>query len=1084
MSLFNELKRRNVFRVAIAYVIVGWLLMQVSEIMVPALHLPGWILTATAFFLMIGFPLAMIFAWAFELTPEGLKRDHEVDRERSITLQTGKKLDRMIIFGLLAVIMVMGVERIWFAGTDEPESGPLSVNQASQEPASSQQTTPLAPDPKTIAVLPFVDMSENQDQGWFANGLAEEILNTLARAPDLMVSSRTSSFKYRNTELDIPGIAKELGVAHILEGSVRRAGDRIRVTAQLIRAGDGFHLWSENFDRSAEDVISIQEDLAINIAKALKTTMDPVALEKMLQAGTRSVAAYEHYLNGLASETRLQETSDFSLTIDALNHFEMAREADPGFAAAHHQSARIWRSQLVPTYREHGVIDVTFQQAFVNFRERMIAAVENAPDETRRMLYEAELATAELRGAEAVRLLRRVLENLPNSIDATVALARAALFSRDTEAGILAVDNLLRLGDITAIEGYLNFVPRFVLPEPYIASALEQVRRFPHSRSIIYQAHRALLWAGKFEEAHKLYPRLAEETGRSRWFVDARQACSLGDRGEAEQILRTARQQGSGADLWYILVLLGEHEEAARVLKPYELENVPSMLGAFLTYPQFDPRPFPVLMSVLEREGIDWPPPREIPFACPPATQAEQASVAVLPFENISQDAANDPFTIGIHDDLLTKISKIGSIRTISRTSVLRYRGSDKTIPQIAADLGVSTLLEGGVQRVGDSVRINVQLIDAASDEHLWAETYDRDLSAANIFAIQSEIATEIARALKATLTPDDQRRLRTASTNNLAALEAYFEGKQLADERTRVSIEASIKKFEEAISNDPEFALAHSGLAYAWVLLPEYSASVDRELTRQKSVQAYTRALELDPDLPEGLTYKAWSEMVHRYDWASAETLLRRSLEVQANNPDTLHWLSHVLSFQGQHDEAIKVAEKAVESDPFSPLMKMNLSYILMDDRQYERSIKLRDETLELQPDYPELWRNMWLTFLRAARYSDATHALSNWASGTGRNPQTATQLGRLLQGYPETGMPVELPKELLDELEIGSENLAQVYAAAGDGEAALAALRVALDERAGSRSVLSMKINPLYDFIRDDPRFVEMQEQAGLAP
>jgi TolB-like protein/Tfp pilus assembly protein PilF len=460
----------------------------------------------------------------------------------------------------------------------------------------------------------------------------------------------------------------------------------------------------------------------------------------------------------------------------------------------------------------------------------------------------------------------------------------------------------------------------------------------------------------------------------------------------------------------------------------------------------------------------------------------QNASIAVLPFENMSNDPVNEPFTTGIHDDLLTKISQISSIHTISRTSVLQFKDSDKTVPEIASQLGVSTVLEGGIQRVGDSVRINVQLIDATRDEHLWAETYDRDLSAANIFAIQSEIATAIAGALKAKLTPDDQRRLKVTPTDNLEALEAYFEGKLLADERSLTSLQASIRKFEKAISIDPDFALAHSGLAYAWVLLPEYSASIDRELTKQNSVQAYTRALELDPDLPEGLTYKAWSEMVHRYDWASAEALLRKALAVQANNTDALHWLSHVLSFQGHHAEAIEAAERAVEADPFSSLMNMNLSYILMDDRQYDRSLQMREASLVLRADNSEVWRNWWLTATRAGRWKEATEGLVNWASGTGRDIHLARQLGELLQNRPPAGDMIEVPRDMLDRLEIGTENLAQVYAAALDGETTLAELRIALDERAGSRSVLSMKINPLYDFIRDDPRFIEMLHEIGL--
>jgi tetratricopeptide (TPR) repeat protein len=185
------------------------------------------------------------------------------------------------------------------------------------------------------------------------------------------------------------------------------------------------------------------------------------------------------------------------------------------------------------------------------------------------------------------------------------------------------------------------------------------------------------------------------------------------------------------------------------------------------------------------------------------------------------------------------------------------------------------------------------------------------------------------------------------------------------------ISVAAAIPKFKQAIAYDSSFALAHAGLAYAWLLMPEYSASVGRGITREKSEEAAARSLELDPDLPEGLAVMAWNHLIGRYDWVEAENLLRKALEVQANNSDALHWFSHVLSWQGLHEEAIKIAERAVESDPFSQLVKMNLSYILTDARQFERATLVRGEvsgftpqnmlpTLELQPDYPVIWHNM----------------------------------------------------------------------------------------------------------------------------
>ena len=218
-------------------------------------------------------------------------------------------------------------------------------------------------------------------------------------------------------------------------------------------------------------------------------------------------------------------------------------------------------------------------------------------------------------------------------------------------------------------------------------------------------------------------------------------------------------------------------------------------------------------------------------------------SIAVIPFDNLSNDASNEPFTVGIHDDLLTQISRIASLRTISRTSVLQYRDTTKTIPQIAKELGVATILEGGVQRAGDRVRINAQLIDAVTDEHLWAATFDRELNASNIFAIQSEIARAIAEALQATLTDDEQQRLGNVPTDSIAALERYFIGKQMLEQRNSDSLVGAINYFQEVIDLDPDFALAYSGLADAYMLLPEYTANIDPREIQEKSVAAAAMA-------------------------------------------------------------------------------------------------------------------------------------------------------------------------------------------------------------------------------------------------
>ncbi|MEE8507514.1 MAG: tetratricopeptide repeat protein [Myxococcota bacterium] len=463
------------------------------------------------------------------------------------------------------------------------------------------------------------------------------------------------------------------------------------------------------------------------------------------------------------------------------------------------------------------------------------------------------------------------------------------------------------------------------------------------------------------------------------------------------------------------------------------------------------------------------------------STAVAEKSVAVLPFENMSRDAVNEPFTIGIHDDLLAHLSKIASLKTISRTSVLQYRNTTKTIPQIARELGVATILEGGVQRAGDRVRINVQLIDAATDEHLWSGTYDKQLTAANIFAIQSEIAVAIAEALRATLSKEARHRLESAPTQNLVAVETYFLGKQLLERRTRESLSAAVEYFQQVVELDPHYALAHSGLADAYMLLPEYSARVDYGVLRERSEVAANRAVALDPDLPEALSSMAWNRLIHYYDWREAEALLRRALE-QSNNTNALHWLSHVLSWQGRHAEAIEWARRALEVDPLSRLMAMNLSYILMDAGDFDAAIELANATIEQHPDYPEQFGNLWLKYLRAGRPEQAADTIERWAGLTGRDVEAVRTVGEAFVRYRRSGEPQPLPSELLDRLEFGSEDLGQVYAFVGDRERTLSALERAYAERSGSRSVLSMKLNPGYDFIRDDPRFMELLERVGL--
>ena len=426
MSLFNELKRRNVFRVAIAYLIASWLLIQLADILVPMLTLPEWVSRLIFLLLLILFVPTLIGAWALELTPEGLKLEKDVDRSQSVTPTTGKRINAVIIGALAVAVVLLLVDKIY-----------LSKSDGADVVASSTVE-------KSVAVLPFADLSQNQDQEWFADGLAEEILNALARTPDLLISARTSTFAYKGTDKDIPTIAKELGVAHVLEGSVRRAGDRIRVTAQLIRANDGFHLWSQNYDRDSTDIIEIQEDLAIQIASALETTMDPAALADMVRVGTSSVAAYQAYIHGTGLRARSLLENNPALNRTSYEYFEEAREQDSSFSAASAAAADYWVTQLSLTSFQMDTSNITVPSDMLQaFYDRNGEASATANSDVDRLMYRAQRAAVDLRLREALRLYRAYLDERPNDMIAWEAYLDVATAASD-QAVIAEVMDILR----------------------------------------------------------------------------------------------------------------------------------------------------------------------------------------------------------------------------------------------------------------------------------------------------------------------------------------------------------------------------------------------------------------------------------------------------------------------------------------------------------------------------------------------------------------------------------------------------------------------------------------------------------------
>jgi len=295
MSFFDELKRRNVFRVGIAYLVVAWLVLQVADVVINNVGAPGWVFQIIMLMLGIGFPIVLIFAWAFEMTPDGIKKEKDIDRSQSITSKTGRKLDFTII-GIMALALIYFV---WESRFQETTAIPAEAgaNNVSAETPDTHEIE-IASD-NSIAVLPFANRSRDEDDAFFSDGIHDDLLTQLAKIGDLKVISRTSVMKYKDTQKTIPEIAEELGVSTILEGGIQRAGKRIRINAQLIDVTTDEHLWAETFDRemTMENIFDIQSEITRQIVTAVKGELSDTEQQALGAAPTANLEAYEAYLH-------------------------------------------------------------------------------------------------------------------------------------------------------------------------------------------------------------------------------------------------------------------------------------------------------------------------------------------------------------------------------------------------------------------------------------------------------------------------------------------------------------------------------------------------------------------------------------------------------------------------------------------------------------------------------------------------------------------------------------------------------------------------------------------------------------------
>jgi TolB-like protein/Tfp pilus assembly protein PilF len=998
-GFFDEVKRRKVYRVAAAYIIVAAGIIQLASAALPAWELPNWALRLVIVLLLVGFPLALILGWVFDLTSQGIRVTPGTHRRRNMLMLVAAGVIISAAAGFLLI----------------PRVSAYKVD-------------------KSIAVLPFDNLSGDPDNAYFAEGIQEEILTHLAKVADLKVISRTSTQRYQSKPRNLTEIAEQLGVANIVEGSVQKVADQVRVNVQLLNAQTDSHIWAETYDRKLTDIFGVESEIAKGIAESLQAKLTSDEKQALAVKPTNNPEAYDAYLRGLAFEAR----SHFSIDnlMKAIGFYERAVELDPKFALGW---ARLSRADAILYFTG---ADTTAAR-----RDAAKSALDNAqklqPNSPETLLALGYYQYWVLRDyGLAKTTFKRVQKMLPGSSDVLSGLGAVSRREGEWDQSVAYFEQALAL-DPRNVELLNEAALTYVMLRQFPAAlklydrALDIVPDNPDlmaSKAGIYQAEGNLEQAAKFlAEIDGQTPygnafvtkftqlRLERNLGEAIRLLQARLAqfhfaselerCmtqvtlaiaqrlagdSAGAKTNAEQARGTldplCKNQPDNYMFAGMLSLanaaLGEKDsafkEAERAIAllpsakdpmygPGFEENlavIQTMFGAnskaisTLTrllqtpyYSWFYSRTAVTTPALLRLDPL-WDPLRGDPRFQQLAEEnapLPEKSIAVLPFENLSYDPENAFFADGVQDEILTDLARVADLKVIGRTSVMQYKsGVARDLREIGRQLGVAHLVEGSVQRSGNRVRVNAQLVNARTDRRLWGQTYDRDVE--DVFAMQSEIAKTIAEQLQAKLSPSEENAIARAPARDITAFDLYTRGKNLTsmvilDTTVKANLLQAVDLLNQAVARDPSFfhAYCELGKAHDYLYFMGYDHTSARLALAEAAIQA---AFRLRPDAGEMHLARALN-LYHgylKYDSALAELKLAR--QTLPNAPRIFELTGYIQRRQGRWEESTRNLKRAIELDPRNVFTLQETANSYQYCRLYAEEKSLLDRVLSIVPN------------------------------------------------------------------------------------------------------------------------------------
>ncbi|MDQ4122174.1 MAG: protein kinase [Acidobacteriota bacterium] len=1017
------------------------------------------------------------------------------------------------------------------ASPDKNAESPTQIIKAATTAETGKQKN-------SIAVLPFANLSADAENEYFCDGLAEELLNALAKIEDLKVAARTSAFSFKGKNTNVSEIGKTLNVETVLEGSVRRSGERIRITVQLINASDGYHLWSERYDREMRDIFDVQDEITLAVVGALKLKLLGREKASLLKRYTDNIKAYQLYLWG-RFHARSFESNGFR---EAIKCYQEAIAIDAHYAPAY--------AGLADTYTVASFSFFTPAEALPKAKEAAKKALEIDDG-----LAEAHTSLAiiemyyDQRWAEAEREFKRAIELNPGDANAhnwygwflglmgrsdesMVELKLALTLDPLSSQINTAIGNLyywMRNPD-RAIEEYrkvLDLKPNFNIARCFLAEAYVQKGDFSAALIELQKA-----WSGAEDSI------ILTLTG----YTEA----VAGNYGEAKRRLESLKSLSKikyvpAFEMAIIYVGLGEKEEAFKWLeKAYQEHSV--WLPWLGVDPKFDEfRSDPRFQDLLNRVGLPLgenlqretkneaqravfsnaitndSKKSEIavevgnqssPFN-PKAkrkwwlfgllglilltsaffgyryftTNSKQIeSIAVLPFQNESGNADNEYLSDGITESLIGSLSKIPNLNVKARSSVFRYKAKETDLQRIAGELNVQAVLIGRVLQRGEQLILNLELVDGTTENVIWSEQYNRRQF--DLVLLQSEIARDVSNKLRTKLSGAEQNQIAKNYTTNSEAYQLYLKGRFFLNNGTRDGQKKGIEYFRQAINLDPNFALGYAGIADGYTLLgATFDASLPPREAMPNARTAAQKALEIDPSLSEAHTSLAWIKYRFDWDWRGAEDDFKQAIALNPNNAQAHHWYADYLTAMRRFDEALAEIRRARELDPFSLLINWNVGRILYFARRYDEALNELRRTLEMDQNFARTHVYLQSVYLKKGMNDEAFAELLKVEALSGTSAERITELKN---AYASGGWKSVWQKKVEFALEdaksryVTSLSMAFLYTKTGDRNRALEWLSRAYEEREGS--LVNLNADPYWDELRADLRFQDLLRRIGL--